>query len=91
MVYVSKIESERERGGEDIETITTYFRRMCYVELVEDGIANHIDEGYSKIKQSFEEFNSRGSNWIHQILLYRTQYYEVSSLSKVENRFYKDF
>lgn len=43
---VSKIKFESERCKEYIETSISYFRRGCYAEHVEDGIPNHIDEGF---------------------------------------------
>lgn len=47
----------------DIEVVTPHFRSITTIELIEDTIEKHLEEGFQKIINSFEEFIQRGSGW----------------------------
>lgn len=66
MYMVIKIKFELERGEEDIETETSYFRSKCYVKHVKDGIPSYIGEGYFKmiIFTGIKKLSSRLMNLI---------------------------
>ncbi|GFV98082.1 uncharacterized protein TNCV_4448421 [Trichonephila clavipes] len=48
----------------DVEYITLHFRSNCFVELMENTIAEHLESAFKKIQNLFEEFTQRGSGWI---------------------------
>lgn len=61
--FVMNISLESLTDNQEMEDIQSYFRFQCVTEVIEDTISQHIEERFSKVNKSLEEFIQIGSGW----------------------------